>query len=255
RRADPPAARRPARGHHVLHGPAHRRRRGQGGRGRQVRERPRRERREAVPRGGPARRGARVHRAGAARRRRAALPQRRRHECAAHPDPRRDAALVPRRRPMTSGPAAGLPPMNGPGFASGTASVNGTTLHYERGGEGPTVLLIHGFPQDLYEWRHVMPRLARRFSVVAVDLRGVDGSAAPATGYDAACMATDVAELVEGLAVGPVHVVGHDVGGWVAYALARLRPELVRTLLVMETLLPGIQPADAPPVEVPLWHG
>ena len=145
--------------------------------------------------------------------------------------------------------------MNGPEFTSETASVNGTTLHYERGGEGPTVLLIHGFPQDWYEWRHVMPRLARRFSVVAVDLRGVGGSAAPATGYDAACMATDVAELVEGLAVGPVHVVGHDVGGWVAYALARLRPELVRTLLVMETLLPGIQPADAPPVEVPLWHG
>ena len=42
--------------------------------------------------------------------------------------------------------------MNGPEFASGTASVNGTTLHYERGGEGPTVLLIHGFPQDSYEW-------------------------------------------------------------------------------------------------------
>ena len=91
--------------------------------------------------------------------------------------------------------------MNGPEFASESASVNGTTLHYERGGEGPTVLLIHGFPQDWYEWRHVMPRLARRFSVVAMDLRGVGGSAAPATGYYAACMATDVAELVEGLAV------------------------------------------------------
>lgn len=85
-----------------------------------------------------------------------------------------------------------------------------------------------------------MPRLARRFSVVAVDRRGVGGSAAPATGYDAACMATDVAELIDGLAVGPVHVVGHDIGGWVAYALARLRPELVRTTVIMETLLPGI---------------
>ena len=68
-------------------------------------------------------------------------------------------------------------------------------------------------------------------------------------------MATDVAELVDGLGVGPVHVVGHDVGGWVAYALARLRPELARTMVIMETLLPGIEPADAPPVEVPLWHG
>jgi len=68
-------------------------------------------------------------------------------------------------------------------------------------------------------------------------------------------MATDVAELVDGLGVGPVHVVGHDIGGWVAYALARLRPEIVRTAVVVETLLPGITPADAPPVEVPLWHG
>jgi pimeloyl-ACP methyl ester carboxylesterase len=156
---------------------------------------------------------------------------------------------------MTFGGAAGLPLMNGAEFVPHTASVNGTTLHSMRGGEGPTVVLIHGFPQDWYEWRHVMPRLARRFSVVAVDLRGVGGSAAPATGYDAACMATDVAELIDGLGVGPVHVVGHDIGGWVAYALARLRPELVRTMVIMETLLPGIEPPDAPPVEVPLWHG
>jgi pimeloyl-ACP methyl ester carboxylesterase len=156
---------------------------------------------------------------------------------------------------MTFDAAAGLPPVNGAEFSSETTSVNGTTLHYMRGGEGPTVVLIHGFPQDWYEWRHVMPRLARRFSVVAVDLRGVGGSAAPATGYDAAAMATDVAELIDQLDVGPVHVVGHDVGGWVAYALARLRPELARTMVIMETLLPGIEPADAPPVEVPLWHG
>jgi pimeloyl-ACP methyl ester carboxylesterase len=156
---------------------------------------------------------------------------------------------------MSFGRACGLPRMNGAQLISQTASVNGTTLHYMRGGEGPTVVLIHGFPQDWYEWRDVVPHLARRFSVVAVDLRGVGGSAAPATGYDAACMATDVAELIDGLAVGPVHVVGHDIGGWVAYALARLRPELARTMVIMETLLPGIEPADAPAVEAPLWHG
>src|SRR5690242_7643711 len=104
--------------------------------------------------------------------------------------------------------------MDGADFVSETASVNGTTLHYMRGGKGPTVLLIHGFPQDWYEWRHVLPLLAGRFSVVAVDLRGVGGSAAPPEGYDAAGLATDVAALVDGLDVGPVHVVGHDIGGW-----------------------------------------
>jgi len=148
-----------------------------------------------------------------------------------------------------------LPTEIGDGFVSETAAVNGTVLHFVRGGAGPTVLLIHGFPQDWYEWRFVMPQLARRYSVVAVDLRGVGGSAAPATGYDAAGMATDVAALIDRLGFGPVHVVGHDIGGWVAYALARLRPDLARSVIIMEVLLPGIQPADAPPVEVPLWHG
>ena len=144
--------------------------------------------------------------------------------------------------------------MDGADFVSETAAVNGTTLHYMRGGEGPTVLLIHGFPQDWYEWRDVMPRLVDRYSVVAVDLRGVGGSAAPDTGYDAATMATDVAELVDGLGVGPVHVVGHDIGGWVAYALARLRPDVARSMIIMETLLPGIEPPGTPPVEVPLFR-
>lgn len=141
------------------------------------------------------------------------------------------------------------------GFVSETAPVNGTTLHYVRGGSGPLLLLIHGFPQDWLEWRHVMPRLAETFSVVAVDLRGAGGSDAPDSGYDAAGLAQDLAELVDRLDLGPAHVVGHDIGGWVAYALARRRPDITRSVVVLETLLPGIEPPDAPAVEVPLWHG
>lgn len=80
----------------------------------------------------------------------------------------------------------------GEGFASGTAPAGGTTLHYVRGGRGPAMVLIHGCPQDWYEWRHVMPRLAESFTVVAVDLRGVGGSEATEGGYDAAQMADDV---------------------------------------------------------------
>jgi hypothetical protein len=74
----------------------------------------------------------------------------------------------------------------GEGFVSGTAKVNGTTLHYVRGGTGPAVILIHGFPQDWYEFHKIMPRLAKKFTVIAVDLRGVGGSAATPDGYDAA---------------------------------------------------------------------
>src|SRR5688500_8851037 len=107
------------------------------------------------------------------------------------------------------------------GFTSATVDVNGITLHYVRGGSGPTLLLVHGFPQDWYEWRGVMSRLATTFTVIAVDLRGVGRADAPRDGYDAATMAEDLHQLVEQLDVGPVYIAGHNIGGWVAYAYAR----------------------------------
>src|SRR6185437_2721339 len=84
----------------------------------------------------------------------------------------------------------------GKDFASGMAKVNGTTLHYVRGGKGPPIILIHGFPQDWFEYRAIMPRLAKRFTVIAIDLRGIGGSKPTAGGYDAANMAEDVDQLV-----------------------------------------------------------
>ena len=67
-------------------------------------------------------------------------------------------------------------------FVSRTAQVNGSTLHYVRGGAGSAIILLHGFPQDWSVFRRIMPRLARAFTVVAVDLRGIGGSAATANG-------------------------------------------------------------------------
>ena len=143
----------------------------------------------------------------------------------------------------------------GGGFTAGTLAVNGTELHHVRGGDGPPLVLLHGFPQDWYEWRILMPRLARRFTVVAVDLRGVGGSAPAKSGFDAATMAEDVHQLAAALELGPVHVVGHDIGGWVAYALSRSHPDSVRTTTVIETLVPGIEPWLELDLQVPLWHG
>jgi pimeloyl-ACP methyl ester carboxylesterase len=140
-------------------------------------------------------------------------------------------------------------------FLSETAHSNGTTIHYVRGGHGPALVLIHGFPQDWFEWRRVMPQLAKRFTVLAVDLRGVGGSAPTADGYAAANLAEDVHQLIDRLDLGPAHVVGHDIGGWVAYAFARLHPESTRTVLVLETAVPGIEPWMDLGIDVPLWHG
>lgn len=103
------------------------------------------------------------------------------------------------------------------GFTSATSEVNGIALHYVRGGSGPTLLLVHGFRQDWYEWRGVMSRLAATFTVIAVDLRGVGGSDAPDDGYDAATMADDLHDLgpigpssVNGKPVGPGHTPGRQ---------------------------------------------
>lgn len=141
------------------------------------------------------------------------------------------------------------------GFTSATADVNGITLHYVRGGSGPTLLLVHGFPQDWYEWRGVMSRLATTFTVIVVDLRGVGRSDASRDGYDAATMADDLNQLVEQLGLGPVYIAGHDIGGWVAYAYARLHPDATKGAMVLETLLPGIEPFADADIDVPLWHG
>src|SRR5258708_38151997 len=89
-----------------------------------------------------------------------------------------------------------LPTGLGKEFASETARVNGITLHYVRGGKGPAVILIHGFPQDWFEYRPIMPRLAKQFTVIAVDLRGIGGCTATSGGYDAATMGEYVYQLV-----------------------------------------------------------
>src|SRR5437879_6880193 len=100
-------------------------------------------------------------------------------------------------------------------FASETAKVNGITLHYVRGGKGHAVILIHGFPQDWFEYHVIMPRLAKQFTVIAVDLRGVGGSTAAESGYDAANMAKDIRELAETLKLEHGYIVGDEIGGHV----------------------------------------
>ena len=111
------------------------------------------------------------------------------------------------------------------GFAEKTARANGITLNYAMGGAGPTVVLLHGYPQTWYMWRKVMPALAGHYTVIAPDLRGSGGSDAPAGGYDKATLAEDIRQLL--LAMGrtdQVSLVGHDIGTTVSYAYAAAHP-------------------------------
>ena len=139
-------------------------------------------------------------------------------------------------------------------FASETATVNGITVHYVRGGKGPAVILIHGFPQDWFEYHAIMPRLAKQFTVIAVDLRGVGGSTPTRGGYDAANMAEDVYQLMAKLKLERVYIVGHDIGGMVAYAFLRRYPQVTRGAMILDVPLPGIEGWDEIQGHPAMWH-
>lgn len=126
-------------------------------------------------------------------------------------------------------------------FKSDIAQVNGASIHYVQGGAGPALILVHGFPQDWYEFHQIMPRLAKRFTVVAVDLRGIGGSSATPSGFDAANLAEDLHQLGASLKLEHVYVVGHDIGGMVTYAFVRRYPQLTRGAMILDVPIPGIE--------------
>ena len=121
------------------------------------------------------------------------------------------------------------------GFVERTIRANGITLNYAVGGTGPTVVLLHGYPQTWYSWRKIMPALAERYTVIAPDLRGSGGSDAPESGYDKATLAEDVHQLLVALGrAGQVNVIGHDIGTMVAYAYAAAHRSSTRRLALLE---------------------
>ena len=142
----------------------------------------------------------------------------------------------------------------GSGFASATAHVNGTSLHYVRGGSGPAILLIHGFPQDWSEFRAVMPKLAEKFTVVALDLPGIGGSGVPESSYENASTANDIEALVRHLKLENVFVVGHDLGGGKAYAYARKYSSSIRGVMILDVPIAGLEPWEAIKLSPRVWH-
>ena len=142
----------------------------------------------------------------------------------------------------------------GAGFVSATVWASGITLHYVRGGTGPAVILLHAFPEDWYEYHKIMPGLAKKFTVVAVDLPGIGGSTAKPGGYAAADMADDIHQLQQQLHLEHAYLVGHDIGGMVAYAFVRRYPEAVRGAMILEAPLPGLAPWKEIIGKAFTWH-
>jgi haloacetate dehalogenase len=112
--------------------------------------------------------------------------------------------------------------------------LSGITLSYRSAGEGPLVVLLHGWPQTSYCWHKIMAPLAEHYRVVAPDLRGYGRSEKPVGDYTKRRMAQDVRELIERLGYDEVRLVGHDRGARVAHRFALDHPELVTHLTVLD---------------------
>jgi len=89
--------------------------------------------------------------------------------------------------------------MDNMAFSHQMASVNGIQMHYVIGGHGDPIVLLHGWPQTWYAWHNVMPALAKNYTVIAPDLRGLGDSSKPSSGYDAKTTAEDIYQLVSQL--------------------------------------------------------
>jgi len=189
--------------------------------------------------------------------------------------PRRTANAVTSREKgitMSSSPAR-LPTPEGPGSVSGAPNLRaGFTdtftsryvdtgqlrMHAVTGGDGPPLLLVHGWPQTWYAWRMLLPTLARDFQVVAADQRGIGLSDKPQDGYDTATLAGDLVALMEALGHQRFAMYGTDTGMPIAYALAADHPDRLERLVVSEATLPGVSPSPPlfvpPPLNARLWH-
>lgn len=130
------------------------------------------------------------------------------------------------------------------GFELRRVTANGMDLNVALTGEGPAVLLLHGFPHTWQLWTHVLDSLAGHYRVIAPDLRGTGASTRAMDGYDAGTLATDAEALLDALGESSAAVVGIDAGTPPAFLLAMRRPDLVRQLVVMESLLGRLPGAE-----------
>ena len=139
-------------------------------------------------------------------------------------------------------------------FRTQNIQTDGAKLHVRVGGQGPAVVLLHGFGDTGDMWAPLAANLARDHTVVVPDLRGMGLSSRPPGGYDKRTQAADIRSVLTTLGLDRAAVVGHDIGTMVAYAYAARYPDKTEKLVVMDAPVPGIPPWDSI-VRLPaLWH-
>lgn len=140
------------------------------------------------------------------------------------------------------------------GFDLRRVDRDGVSLGYRIAGEGPAVLLIHGWPQTGYTWHQIAARLSGSYTVIVPDYRGAGASDKPAGGYDKATMAADLHAVIADAGISQAHVVGHDIGTMVAYSFARQFPDATTTLSLLDGFVPGTPMFSTIMSSLGPWH-
>jgi len=144
--------------------------------------------------------------------------------------------------------------MNGDIIVSRKVMVESVRLHYLTAGQGPTLILLHGYTQTSRMWKPIIPLLAGKFRVIAPDLPGIGDSAIPKDGLDMKTAAVRIHALAKSLGIEKARVVGHDIGLMVAYAYAAQFPAETEKLVLMDAFLPGVAGWEAVYNNPGIWH-
>jgi pimeloyl-ACP methyl ester carboxylesterase len=139
-------------------------------------------------------------------------------------------------------------------FQTQEIAANGTTIHVRVGGQGPAVVLLHGYGDTGDMWVPLAAELARDHRVIVPDLRGMGLSAVADGGFEKVNEAADIVGVMDALGIGKADVVAHDIGNMVAYALASHNPDRVTKLVLMDAPVPGIGPWEEILKNPLLWH-
>jgi len=149
---------------------------------------------------------------------------------------------------MKTGPKADKPAI------SRVTKIEGKKLHYLTAGQGPALILLHGYTQTSRMWRPLIDKLKDKFTVIAPDLPGIGDSDIPKDGCDMKTAAIRIHALAKSIGVTKTRVVGHDIGLMVAYAYAAQFSAEVEKLVVMDAFLPGVQGWELAYNNDNMWH-
>jgi pimeloyl-ACP methyl ester carboxylesterase len=140
------------------------------------------------------------------------------------------------------------------GFRTQDVQTNETTLYVRIGGQGPAVVLLHGYGETGDMWAPLATKLARDHTVVAPDLRGMGLSSRPESGYDKKTQGHDIAGVLDALKIERTDLITHDIGNMVGYAFAAQYQNRVSRFVLMDAPLPGVGPWEEILKSPLLWH-